>query len=185
MPKWMRLALLVAILGGLFLAGKFSGFFDDLSIERLRSQVEGAGPLGFLLYLFVFSAGILLYLPGTLFVAAGILAYGKAVGFVLAGIGSLIAISVSFFLVRAVGGKALAEIKNPLFRKILGKLEERPITTIALLRVIFWLNPALNYTLALSPVSYRNYLLGSILGLIPPLLAAAFAIDWIVAHLLS
>jgi uncharacterized membrane protein YdjX (TVP38/TMEM64 family) len=184
-PKWVRPALLITILGGLFIAGKYTGIIDELSIEGLRTKVESTGPLGFFFYVAIFCVGLLLYMPGTLFVAAGILAYGKLLGFLLAGIGSLVSISVSFFLVRAVGGQAFAEIKKPLVKKILGKLEERPITTIAILRCILWLNPALNYTLALSSVRYRDYLLGSVIGLIPPLLAAALAIDWIVANLVN
>jgi uncharacterized membrane protein YdjX (TVP38/TMEM64 family) len=44
---------------------------------------------------------------------------------------------------------------------------------VALLRLVLWMAPAVNYALALSPVRYRDYAIGSAVGLAIPVAAAA------------
>ena len=48
---------------------------------------------------------------------------------------------------------------------MLARLDARPIRSIVLLRKLLQSVPALNYTLALSGVGFRSYLLGTALGL--------------------
>ena len=49
--------------------------------------------------------------------------------------------------------------------------EARPVQTIALLRLVLWLAPPLSYALASSNIRMRDHILGSAIGLIPPVLA--------------
>ena len=175
----VRLAILVLLLAGLFTAAKLSGALEGVTVESVRAKIQGAGPLGFLLYVAGFTAGLLVYVPGVLFIGAGILAYGKALGFVLALTASVIAVCGSFFVVRSVGGTALSEIERPFVRRMLAQLDRRPITTVAVLRVFFWTAPMLNYTLALSSVRFHNYLMGSVIGLIPPIAALSLFFEWL------
>ena len=58
----------------------------------------------------------------------------------------------------------------------------RRIRTVFLLRLFLWLAPALNYALALTHVKYRDYLIGSALGLIVPVAGAALLFDWLFAE---
>ena len=54
-----------------------------------------------------------------------------------------------------------------------GVAQERPVRSVALLRLVFWMFPPLNYALALSPVGLRDYVVGSALGLVLPLAVMA------------
>ncbi|MCB9621848.1 MAG: DedA family protein, partial [Sandaracinus sp.] len=63
--------------------------------------------------------------------------------------------------------------------------ERRPVRVVALLRLILWMAPPLNYALAMSAVRFRDYVVGSALGLILPIAAAALFFDWVVATFLS
>jgi hypothetical protein len=109
-----RLLILAVVLAALFGVGKLTGIVDRVNTESIRASVETAGPWGFLLFIAVFALGELVHVPGMVFVAAAILAYGRVVGFTLALVASIIAVSVSFLLVRAIGGRAIAEIERPL-----------------------------------------------------------------------
>ena len=111
------------------------------------------------------------------FVAAAVLAYGQVLGFAAGYVGAILATLVSFLVVRLIGGQPLAEIKRPLIKKIMDRLDDRPILVIAALRIIFWLLPAINYALAMSNVKTRDYVLGTALGLIGPIAFATFFID--------
>ena len=54
-----------------------------------------------------------------------------------------------------------------------------PIATVALLRAVLVLSPPLNYALALTSLRFFDHLLGSALGLVVPIGAAALLSRWI------
>ena len=57
---------------------------------------------------------------------------------------------------------------------MMANLDRRPITTVVILRTLLFISPALNYALALSSLQFRHYLIGSVLGVIGPLLGIAW-----------
>jgi uncharacterized membrane protein YdjX (TVP38/TMEM64 family) len=152
----------------------------SLSTAKVRDLVQHAGAAGVLLFLVAFAIGELLHVPGLVFVAAAVLTWGRVAGGAIAYAGALVSVSVSFAVVRGIGGKALAEVDWKAGRwrwvgKLMDQLERRPIATVTLLRLLLLIAPALNYALALSPVRFADYLIGSALGLaLPVALAAVF-----------
>lgn len=174
--RWVAVIVLFAALYGV---GKWTGLLDDLDAETIRRTVSDAGPWGVVLYVVIFSAGELIHVPGMLFVAAGILAYGRLAGFFVALVGAVTSVSVSFWVVRGIGGKALARIDRPFMRKMLTRLHARPVVTIVILRAVFWISPPLTYALALTNIRFRDYLVGSALGLLVPVGLAALVFDLI------
>lgn len=182
--RWARIGALVALLVGFYLVAELTGVGDELSRERVQAAMEGAGAWGLLLFVGVFAVGELLHVPGLVFVAAAILAYGELWGGLAGYLGALVSVTVSFLVVRGVGGQPLAEVERPLLRRWLDRLEARPIAVVALLRLLLWMAPPLNYTLAMSGVRFRDYVIGSALGLAPPIAAVAVFFDWIFARLL-
>jgi uncharacterized membrane protein YdjX (TVP38/TMEM64 family) len=175
--RLLRVVLVLVLFAALVLAGKLSGATDGLTADRLRAMVLAAGAWGMLLYVLVFSLGQLVHLPGLLFVIAGILAYGRLWGGGLAWIGALSSVSLTFAVARSVGGSPLAEIRSPRVRKILSRLETHPIWTVLVLRLFLTTSPPVNYTLALSGVRYRDYLLGSALGLLPAIVLSSLFVE--------
>ena len=179
----VRLAVVLVLFIGLLVASRVFGWHEQVSVEALRAAVRDAGAWGVLLFLAAFSVGTLLHVPGLVFVAAGILSWGRGPGGVLVFFGALLAVSVTFGVVRGVGGRALEGSRSRLLRRALAHLEARPIRTIALLRVVFLVSPPVSYALALSPVRYRQFLAGSALGLLPAIAFLAFFFDWIAGYL--
>ena len=165
-----RPLLLVALFLGLLAVGKFTGLTDQLDAERIRQEVAAAGALGGLLFVAIFAVGELLHVPGMVFVAAAALAYGPYQGFAWALFGALVSVSLSFVVVRGVGGQALAKLEKAWIQKILAHLDRRPVLTVAALRTVLWLAPGLNYALAMTRIRFRDYLLGSSLGWVLPIL---------------
>lgn len=76
--------------------------------------------------------------------------------------------------IRAIGGDALRLLKNRVAVRLLRGLDAHPITSVALLRVLFQTVPALNYALAMSGIKFRTYLIGTLIGL--PLPIAVYCI---------
>ncbi len=162
--RWrlVALALVVVVLAVL-------GRASDVSAETVRRSVEGAGLAGVVTFVGFFALGELLHVPGLVFVAAAVGVWGPGRGAVVAGVGSLVSLATSFVFVRAIGGRPLGEVKWAFARRLLGSLEARPVLTIAALRTVLILSPPVTYALALSNVRFRDYMLGSALGLVVPL----------------
>lgn len=175
--KWVRLGIALLLVLGLAWVGRASGVLSDLSMDGVRAQVMGAGSWGVLVFLGLFCLGQLLHVPGLLFVGAGLLIYGAWAGLILGMVGALCSVTVSFYVVRLTGGAALAELQSPWAKKLLARLDARPITTVCLLRLVLWLSPPLNYALALTKVRFHAYLLGSAVGLAPVLVGMALLLS--------
>lgn len=176
---WLRLLLLAALLGGIYAVGKASGFLDEVDIHSIRHAVNDAGAWGMLLFVALFALGVLVQVPGMLFVATGMLVYGKVLGYAVCLLGAIVAVCTSFAMVRAVGGKALATIERPWVRRVLAQLERRPVRALIALRLIAFIAPPLNYALALSTIRFRDYAIGSALGLIVPMAVVAMGLEWL------
>ncbi len=176
--RWRLVALAAFFVGSLILA-KVTGVSEQIDVETIRRLMDSAGPLGFLGFLVAFAVGELVHIPGVVFVGAASIAYGNVLGALAAYLGALGSVSVSFFVVRTIGGQPLGEVKRPIVKRIMAKLDERPLLTIAILRLIFWMAPALNYGLAMSKVRFRDYFLGSALGLLLPIPLVAIFFDWV------
>lgn len=175
----MRLGALAVLLVVLLVAGRMTGLSDRLSAHAVRATIAAAGVWGPVFFVLAFCAGELVHLPGIAFVAAATFAYGPVPGAALSLVGAIVSVSVTFAFVRTVGGQPLTTVKWAFARRLLVHLDRRPVRTIALLRLVFWVSPALSYALALSGVRFRSYVAGSALGLAIPVPIVAFACGWL------
>jgi len=179
LPKNVRLLLPVALVAGGYALGRRLGLTESVDVEALRSWMEGAGVTGFLVFVAIMVAGQLVQIPAMVFFIAAIFAYGGPVGAVASLVGAIVSVSITFFVVRTIGGQPLAGLSQSWVRRILDHLDEHPIRSVAVLRMALWALPPLNYALAMSSIGYRDYIVGSILGLIPPILVVATFFDLI------
>lgn len=177
-PAWPRLVLLALVLGGIFLLGHVTGATEYFTRAQIRAFMEDLGVSGFLLYLALFAVGELVHIPGIVFVLAALLAYGRVLGAAAGYAGGLVSVAVAFVVVRRVGGQLLTDVKRPLLRRVIDRLQSHPISTIAALRAVLWFAPIVNVVLAMSPVRFRDYLVGSAIGLLVPITVLTLAFEW-------
>jgi uncharacterized membrane protein YdjX (TVP38/TMEM64 family) len=176
--RWPRLVALAALLLATWAVAHATGLTEQLGTkEAVRDLVRRLGPAGVVGFVGLFAVGELLHVPGLVFVGAAVLVWGPVVGGAIAGVGALVSLVTSFVVVRAVGGKPLGDVKGGLAGRLLANLERHPVRTIALARAVLILSPPVTYALALSGVRFRDYLLGSAVGLVPPMIVAAVIFD--------
>ncbi len=161
----------IAIL--LLLLGKFTAFGEWFNLNNISSVIKSSGPWGLLIFFILFAIGSLIHIPAMLFILVAILIYGPFEGAIWGYLGVVIAMTANYFIVRAFGNKALHDIQNRRLQNMLSKLHEQPLSTIILIRLVFWAAPIVNYTLAMTSVNSRDYIFGSAIGLIIPV--AVFA----------
>lgn len=181
--SWWRIGLLVAFFVGSLAVAKLTGLSDSVSVESVRSFMESMGIWGFVAFVVVFALGELLHVPGIVFVGAAAIAYGDALGTAAGYVGAVVSVTVSFIVVRAIGGQPLGNVKRPWMRKVLGRLDRQPVRTVALLRLVFFMAPAVNYALAMTSLRLRDYVIGSALGLILPIPLVVLFFDRLAAWL--
>lgn len=177
--RWLRPSLAIALVAALWITGRMTGLHEQLDAERVRGVVEAAGGWGILAFVGIFALGELMHVPGIVFVAAAMFAYGYVAGVGAALLGALVSVTVSFLVVRWVGGQPLTQIRWRFARRILERLDARPILCVALLRLLLWMAPPVNYALAMSSIRLRDYMVGSALGLAGPVTGAALFFGWL------
>jgi uncharacterized membrane protein YdjX (TVP38/TMEM64 family) len=164
--RLLGLLLFLLLLAGL---AHFSGLRGHFNLAYLRGLLEGHPVLGLLAFVALFTLGNVIQLPGWLFLASAVLVLGPLWGGVVTYISACVACAFTFLLVRWLGGAALRRIQSPLAQRLLARLDAQPVRSIVLLRILFQTLPALNYTLALSGLRFRQYAYGTLLGLPLPI----------------
>lgn len=175
-----RIIIVALFLGVLLTVFEVTGLRDQFSLAFLRQTILDNKISGLLIFILAFALGNLIQIPGWLFLAAAVLELGRTWGGIATYVAASISCVISFLIIRFVGGDALRLLKNPVATKILRQLDSHPIKSILLSRVLFQTLPALNYALAMSGVRFRNYLLGTLLGLPLPIALYCLFFDYLV-----
>lgn len=179
-----RITLLVVIVVALAVAAQLSGLAALVTRERVESIARSSGVLGFLAYLVLASLGEIAQLPGVIFVVAAVAAYGPWLGTLAAYAGMLGACCSVFLFGRLVGGRALTEIDNPRVVALMARIERHPIRSVAFARAALFMLPGVGYALALSPVRFWQYAVGSAIGLWVPIVLGALLAEGLLTWVL-
>lgn len=178
---WIRLGVLaLGVLLSLVIAHA-TGLTEYMTRENVRALIVGLGPVGVLVFVALFVVGELAHVPGWVFIGAAILAYGRGLGGLVGYLGALAAVAVAFVVVRAIGGQALTSIRRPFLVRVLLEVDRRPIAAVTVLRILLIMTPALTYALALTRIRFRDYMLGSALGLVLPITVMSLLFDWLLS----
>ncbi|WP_082532430.1 TVP38/TMEM64 family protein [Pelomonas sp. Root1237] len=172
--RWLAVLLFVVLLWGVV---EVTGLRQQISLQAVREGFAQHRLWGFAAFTAMFVLANLAHIPGAFFLAAAVLALGPAWGALTTYVAACIACTVTFVVVRALGADALRELDNRLARRLFAKLDAHPVRSVVLLRTVFHSVPALNYTLALSGVRLRDYVIGTLLGLPLPILVITTLFD--------
>jgi uncharacterized membrane protein YdjX (TVP38/TMEM64 family) len=181
-PK-LRIALLVLVLVLLGAVAHGTGLTESVTRERVQEIATSWGAAGLALYVVGFSIVEILQLPGVIFVVAAIAAYGPWIGTAAAYLGMLGASITVFLFGRLVAGRALAEVEHPRVRALMSRVDARPIATVVFLRGVLFMLPGIGYACALSSIRFRDYVIGSAIGLVVPSVLAAVLGEWALSFL--
>ncbi len=180
---FIRIGFLLLVLGGVYYLAESAGLLEQSSPEGIRDLVAQWGSYGVLVYLAAFTLGQLVYIPGMFFVVAGSLVFGGVNGFLLAMLGSILSVSLSFYVARLLGGTPLADPKRDWIKRLVRRLDTRPVSSMFVLRLLVGTAPWLNYLLGMSSVSYRDYLIAAVLGIAAPVMLTVVFTDWLLQFL--
>lgn len=135
-------------------------------------------PAAPLLALAAFVVGGLVAFPVTALILAAVLALGPFVGFACALAGSLASAAITYWLGGALGGKTVQRLGGKRLQAVRRRLVDRGLFAVVVVRVI----PIAPFTLVnlvagASRLSWRDYALGTFLGMTPGIVAVTLFAD--------
>jgi len=136
---------------------------------RLRAWIDGAGLWGPVVYMLVYALAVVLLMPGSLLALSAGFAYGLW-GVPLAVAAATAGAALSFLIGRYVAGERLRTLSNR--RLLLRALENAVIEGGGRFVGLVRLSPLLpfgllNYYFGITRIPFRQYLAGTLLGIIP------------------
>lgn len=177
---------LLALFLGLAAAWRWTELGEWLAPGRLRELGEMLRqmPASPLLVLGAFVAGTLLVVPVTGMIAAAVLVFGPWLGMAYAFGGALLGAAVTFGLGRAAGRRTVRRFAGSRLDRLSRELGRRGVLSVATVRII----PVAPFTVinlvaGTTHIGLRDFLLGTLIGLSPGIVAAALFIDRILAAL--
>jgi uncharacterized membrane protein YdjX (TVP38/TMEM64 family) len=172
--KWQKLqrvvfVVFILLIIGLFLLFQILGY--DIDSENIRQYVKDFGVLAPIIFIILYTLGTF-FIPATPFmIAAGIL-FGFKYGLLYTVISGLLSSTVIFVISRKLGKEWVEKILEHRylvhFNEYNKRLEKGAIWDIMLFRMtpIMPFN-ALNVLMGVSRITTKDYIVGTLLGLIP------------------
>ncbi len=141
----------------------------SISPEAIRGWISRFGLAAPFIYVALYALNTVTLLPpiAILSFTAG-LAFGKVVGFAALMAGAMTGSTVTFFISRKLGRSFVEKRLQGKFKSLDEKMEKKGFATVLFFRAVPIVPyEVLNYVPGLSRIRFRDYFLGTFLGLIP------------------
>ena len=142
-------------------------------VRGLDALVQSAGPLGPVVFVLIYTIGIL-FLPATPFTIAGAVIFGKFPGMLYNLVADSLGASISFYLGRYFlhgVARGFLETRMPWLDR---KAAEEGFSVIFYLRIFWFPFIVLNYGAGATRIRFRDYFLGTVLGVLPSVFISTY-----------
>lgn len=166
---WLRLALLLLLLIG---AAAIALTVDLPSAAALRILVDDSGPVAPIAFVVLYALVTLAPLPKNVLSALAGAVFGFAYGSLLVYLAALVGAGVAFALGRALGRDAVESLTGDRVARVDALLAHRGLLAVIAARLIPVLPfTAINYSAGLTAIRFRDFALGTAIGIVPGTLA--------------
>jgi uncharacterized membrane protein YdjX (TVP38/TMEM64 family) len=162
----LKAIALIAFIAAAVLIVRFTPVRGYLTAEVLGRILEAAGVWGPILFILIYTAGVCLFVPGTLLTALGAAIFGAYLGFVYVWAGAMLGASAAFWIGRTLGREFAASLIGDRLRKYDEAIERNGFATVLYLRLVYFPFTPMNFGMGLTRVRFRDYFLGTGLGII-------------------
>jgi uncharacterized membrane protein YdjX (TVP38/TMEM64 family) len=178
--NWTKLIFAAAVVLAVIALMKYFGLFQYVSMQNimnLKAWINGLGAIGPLVYILLFIAACLFFLPGLPVAILGGLAFGPIMGTVWASIGSTTGAALAFLVARYVAREMVEgwAQANPIFKKIDDGVAAQGWRMLMITRLVpvFPFNLQ-NYAYGLTKIGFPTYVLVSWICMLPGAIAFTF-----------
>ncbi len=166
----MKLVVFIALVAAVVAVFKLTNIGVYFSQEFIQGSLDRLGPMAPVGYVAIYVVGTVLGVPGTILTIIGGVVFGSYLGTVLIVIGATIGASGAFFVARFFARDFINEMfgKTRWFKKLDDGIKEHGLYFILFIRLVpvFPFN-GINFASGLTKVKFRDYFIGTAVGIIP------------------
>jgi uncharacterized membrane protein YdjX (TVP38/TMEM64 family) len=162
----IKASILVAFIIVAIYIVRFTSVKEFLTRETLGNFLDTAGFWAPLAFILIYAVGICLFIPGTLLTALGAAIFGPYRGFLYVWIGAMAGSSAAFWIGRTLGREFAASLIGDRLKKYDDAIERNGFATVLYLRLVYFPFTPMNFGMGLTKVRFRDYFLGTGLGII-------------------
>jgi uncharacterized membrane protein YdjX (TVP38/TMEM64 family) len=171
MPKDRSKAIIKAVFLLLFVAAavilvRYTPIKNYLTVDALGRFLATAGFWAPFVFMLIYAAGVCLFLPGTLLTGLGAAIFGAYWGFVYVWFGAMAGAASAFWIGRTLGREFAATLIGNRLQKYDDAIERNGFATVLYLRLVYFPFTPMNFGMGLTKVHFRDYFLGTGLGII-------------------
>ena len=162
----LKAFILAAFIIGAILLVRLTPVKDYLTVDSLGHFLDRAGFWAPVVFILVYTAGVCLFLPGTLLTGLGAAIFGAYWGFAWVWIGAMLGATVAFFIGRTLGREFAASLIGNRLKKYDDAIERNGFATVLYLRLVYFPFTPMNFGMGLTKVHFWDYFAGTGLGII-------------------
>jgi len=157
--------LLVFVVAAIIII-RYTPIKDYLSVEALGRFLDAVGIWAPVVFMVIYAGGVCLFLPGTLLTGLGAAIFGPYWGFVYVWFGAMAGASIAFWIGRTLGREFASSLIGDKLKKYDDAIERNGFATVLYLRLVYFPFTPMNFGMGLTKVHFRDYFLGTGLGII-------------------
>jgi len=161
----MKAVFLLAFIVAAIIVVRFTPVKNYLSAEALGRFLETAGFWAPVVFMMIYTVGVCLFLPGTLLTGLGAAIFGAYWGFVYVWFGAMGGASAAFFIGRTLGREFASSLIGNKLKKYDDAIERNGFATVLYLRLVYFPFTPMNFGMGLTRVHFRDYFIGTGLGI--------------------
>jgi uncharacterized membrane protein YdjX (TVP38/TMEM64 family) len=162
----VKALILLAFIVVAVIVVRFTPVKNYFTVEALENFLGTAGFWAPLVFMIIYTAGVCLFLPGTLLTGLGAAIFGAYWGFVYVWFGAMAGSSLAFWIGRTLGREFAASLIGNRLKKYDDAIERNGFATVLYLRLVYFPFTPMNFGMGLTKVHFRDYLFGTGLGII-------------------
>lgn len=170
--KWARIALFLLLAAGITFAVIYRDQFNAIALENWIKDAGAAGPVIFIL---IYAAGTVLFLPGSVLTLAGGALFGPILGVVINLTGATLGAMASFLIARYLAHGWVERKTGGRIKTLMDGVEAEGWRFVAFTRLVplFPFN-LLNYALGLTRIKFAHYVAATIVFMLPGAIAYTY-----------
>ncbi|MCP4744832.1 MAG: TVP38/TMEM64 family protein [Desulfobacteraceae bacterium] len=147
------------------IAVRYTPVRDLLTPQALKTFLDSAGAWAPIAYILIYTAGICMFVPGTLLTGLGAAIFGSYWGFIYVWTGAMAGSSAAFWIGRTLGREFAASLIGDKLKKYDDAIERNGFATVLYLRLIYFPFTPMNFGMGLTKVKFWDYFAGTGLGI--------------------
>ncbi|MCF8126393.1 MAG: TVP38/TMEM64 family protein [Desulfotignum sp.] len=170
MTRHRKKALIKVCILALFIAAavflvRFSPVKHYLTAQQLETLLEAVGLWASVMFVFIYAAGVCLFVPGTLLTALGAAIFGPYQGFAYVWTGAMAGACLAFLIGRYLGRDFAATVIGERLKRFDDAIARNGFATVLYLRLVYFPFTPMNFGMGLTRVRFKDYALGTGLGI--------------------